>query len=263
MRWLPVLLLLLHPAVLLAQEPTATGQERLALAIRLYRAGDHDQAQATLANLLNDPSVEDPDLVITAQVYLGEVLLADGNREAALAAFRTVLGDNPDHQLDPFEHPPDVVEFFDMVRAITRDLDPDDPPPPLPDPIPPPPEYQPMHWTGLAPFGVHQARQGRYGWFSILAVGQVGALAGTFATGIPLYIEHETYDEGRYGKLQAMRAWNWGLSGAFTALWITGAIESSVKWRADQRAIRDAWAAEHATSELSLGPGTVRWEVRF
>jgi len=262
MHWLPVLLLLLHPAVLLAQEPTAVGQERLALAIRLYRAGKHEQSQAALINLLLDPEVESAELKTEARVYLGEVLLAVGHRNAALEAFRTILEDDHSYQLDPFEHPPDVVEFFDMVRAATRDLGPDDPPPPLPEPIPPPPEYKTMHWSGLAPFGVHQLRQGRYGWFTVLAVGQAGALAGTLATGIPLYMNSEA-EEPEYSKLVTLRSWNWALGGAFTALWITGTVESSVRWRADQRANRADWEAEHATSELMLGPGTVRWELRF
>lgn len=269
MPTLPVLLLLLHPTVLHAQEATVdegeattSGQERLALAIRLFRAGNHDQAQATLANILNDDAIDDLELEVKARVYLAEVLLADGNRPAAFEAFRDVLAVADDYQLDPYEHPPDVVEFFDMVRAATRDLGPDDPPPVLPEPIPPPPELLPLHWTGLAPFGVHQLRQGRYGWFSVLAVGQLGTLAGTFATGIPLYI-NSAAEEPEYSRLVTMRSWNWALGGAFTALWITGSVEASVRWRSDHRTRMDAWEAEHATGELTLGPGTVRWEIRF
>jgi hypothetical protein len=269
MPTLPVLLLLIHPAVLQAQEAVvveddaaSTGQERLALAIRLYRAGSHDQARATLANILNDDDIDDLELEIKARVYLGVVLLADGNRPAAFEAFRDVLAVDHGFQLDPYEHPPDVVEFFDMVRAATRDLGPDDPPPRLPEPIPPPPELLPLHWTGLAPFGVHQLRQGRYGWFSVLAVGQLGTLAGTLATGIPLYI-NSAAEEPEYSQLVTMRTWNWALSGAFTALWVTGTVEASVRWRGDHRARMDDWEAQHATSELMLGPGTVRWEIRF
>jgi hypothetical protein len=119
-----------------------------------------------------------------------------------------------------------------------------------------------MHWTGLTHFGLHQLRQGRYGWFSVLAVGQIGTLAGSFATGIPLYMDSEGYQE-EYDKLLTMRSWNWALSGAFAALWITGTVEASVRWRSDHRRELEAWQAEHATSELSLGPGSVRWELRF
>ena len=262
MRWLPVLLLILHPAVLLAQEPAPTGQERLALAIRLYRSGDHDKARAALLNLLNDADVDDRQLKINASVYLGEVLLADGNRAAAWDYFRAVLEADRDHRLDPYEHPPDVVEFFELARVATHDLGSDDPPPPLPKPIPPLPAFEAMHWTGFAPFGAHQLRQGRIGWFTALAVGQVGTLAGTFATGIPLYMDSEGYQD-EYDKLHSMRSWNWALSGAFTALWIAGTVEASVRWRSDQRARLDAWEAEHTTSELMIGPGTVRWELTF
>jgi tetratricopeptide (TPR) repeat protein len=261
MRWLPVLLLL-TPSMLLAQELVVVGQERLALAIRLFRSGDYAQARATLINLLNDPAVEDLDLRINARVYLGEVLLAQNDRNAALEAFRTILDDDPEHQLDPYEHPPDVVEFFDMVRAATRDLAPDDPPPPLPPPIPPPPELEPMHWTGYAPFGVHQLRQKRYGWFTILAVGQLGTMAGSLGTAIPLYMDHEGYDD-EYPGLVTMRNWNWALTGAFWGLWITGTVEASVRWRSDQRAAMKAWEEQHTSSELMLGPGTVGWEIRF
>jgi tetratricopeptide (TPR) repeat protein len=261
MRWLPVLLLLLHPSVLRAQEPEPSGQERLALAIRLYRAGQHDEARATLINMITDEDVEDMELKLEARVYLGEVLLAAGNRTAAYDAFRAILDDDRDYRIDPYEHPPDVVEFFEMARA-TMATGSDEPPPPPPDPIRPPPTWAPMHWTGLTPFGLHQLRQGRYGWFSVLAVGQIGTLAGTFATGIPLYMDSEGYQD-EYDKLIAMRSWNWALSGAFAALWITGTVEASVRWRGDHRRAVEAWEAEHATSELMLGPGTVRWELRF
>jgi hypothetical protein len=266
---LTALLLILQPAVLLAQEApaveearTKSGQERLALAIRLYRAGDHDAARDTLINLLNDPKVEDLGLMLEARVYLGEVFLTEGKRTEAFQTFRAILEEDHEHKLDPYEHPPDVVEFFGMVKAATRDLGPDDPPPLLPAPMPPPPVLQPMHWTGYAPFGVHQLRQERYGWFSVLAVGQLGTLAGTFATGIPLYIDHAA-EEPDYSKLVAMRSWNWALSGAFAAMWITGTVEASVRWRSDHRAAMADWEAQRASSELMLGPGTVGWRVGF
>jgi tetratricopeptide (TPR) repeat protein len=262
MRWLPLFLLLLSPA-LPAQEPEVDGRERLALAIRFYRAGEHDKAQATLINLLNDPAVENLGVEIQARVYLGEVLLAKGSRNEALEAFRTILELDPSFLLDPYEHPPDVVEFFDLVRAATRDLAPDDPPPPLPPaPIPPPPTLQPLHWTGYAPFGIHQLRQGRGVWFSVLAVGQVGTLAGSFATGVPLYMDHEGYQE-EYDRLLTMRTWNWVLTGSFASLWILGTVEASAHWRGDHRRRLAAWEAEHATSELQLLPGGVRWELEF
>lgn len=262
MRWLPALLLIFNPTALLAQELPVMGQERLAFAIRLYRSGDHAQARATLISLLNDPAIEDLELKIKARVYLGEILLADGNRSQAWDTFRAILEADREHQLDPYEHPPDVLDFFGMVRAATLAMGPDDPPPQLPDPIPLPPEFHAMHWTGYTPFGIHQARQGRFGWFALLAAGQVGTLAGTLGTGIPLYI-NSAAEEPEYSRLVAMRSWNWALGGAFTALWITGTVEASVRWRADQRAARDAWATEHTTSELMIGPGSVRWELSF
>ncbi len=237
-----------------------TGQERLALAIRLYRAGQYDEAQSTLINLLKDEAVQDLELRLEARAYLGEVLLADGNRTAAYEAFRAILEDDRDYQMDPYEHPPDVVEFFEMAR-VTMSTGADEPPP-LPEPIPPPPEYQPLHWTGFSPFGVHQLRQGRFVWGSLLAAGQLGTLAGTFATGIPLYRNHAA-EEPEYSRLVTMRAWNWALSGGFAALWITGTVEAGVRWRSDHRTALDAWEAKHTTSELTLGPGTVRWELRF
>ncbi len=262
MRWLPVLLLLLHSPTALSEEVRDTAAERLAMAVRLYRAGSHDKARATLIGLLNDPTVDDRDVRLSARVYLGEVLFVEGNRQAAWTTFQAILVDDPDLRLDPYEHPPSVVEFFDMVLAATLAMGPNDPPPPLPDPVPPPPELEPVHWTGYMPFGWHQYRERRPVRGTLLAVGQAGLLAGTFATGIPLYLDHEG-EQGEYQDLQKMRAANWAMSGAFAALWITGTVEASVRWRKEHRNRLEAWEADHAHSQLMLTPTSVRWELRF
>jgi hypothetical protein len=232
------------------------GSERFVLAIRAYRAGEHESARATLTALLNDPRVADRDLRIAARVYLGEILLADGSRQAAWDAFRAILVDEPDHHLDPYEHPPDVVDFFETVRAATIAMGPDAPPPD-------PPEIKPLPAGAYLGFGLHQLRQGRILAGSLLAASEAGLLAGTFATGIPLYLDHETYDPDEAQDFKRARALNWSLGGAFALVWALGVSEASLQWKADQRKKIEAWEQVHATSELSLTPTGARWEVRF
>ncbi|MFH1466453.1 MAG: hypothetical protein ABIO70_18865 [Pseudomonadota bacterium] len=261
MRRILALLLLSLAVPAFAQEPPVYGRERFVEAIRAYRAGEHARAVQGLTALLIDPRVQNRDLRISARVYLGEILLSDGNQQAAWDAFRVILVDEPDHHLDPYEHPPDVVEFFETVRAATIAMGPDAPPP---GPEPEPPEIRPLPTGAYLGFGLHQLRQGRILAGSLLAAGEVGLLAGTFATGIPLYLDHETYDEAHeYPALKRARALNWSLGGAFAVLWAVGVSEASLQWRSDEHKKLEDWQKAHATSELSLSPTGARWEVRF
>jgi len=263
MRWLLALLLLLPAAAAGAADVANSGPERLVLAVRAIRTGNLELARSTLTSLLNDPATTDRQLRLAARVYLGEVLLAEGDRQAAWDAFRAILADAPEHRLDPYEHPPEIVDFFETVRAATMAIGPDAPPPEpqVPDPVPP--ELAPLPVGAYVPFGLHQFKQGRVLAGSLLAAGEAAFLAGTFATGIPLYVSHETGDPDEFADMKRARAFNWSLGGAFAVLWAVGVGEANLQWRAAYRERRADWERQHASSALTIEPGGVRWDLRF
>ncbi len=258
-RLLVLLLLLLHPAVGFCEEQEEdSGRARLVWGIRYYRAGDHDKARATLIELLTDETVTDRELRLTARVYLAEVLFVEDRREAALAAFQAILEDDPDYRLDPYEHPPDVIEFFDMVRA-TLAMGREEPP--VVDPEPQPPEVLRFPVLGYAPLGVHHLQQRHWLRGSLLASSQVALATGSLITGISLYGRHETYDESEHSDLQDRRQRNAAMTAGFYGLWALGVVDGALGWRRDQRRIQAQWQAQHASSRLGLTPTGLRWEL--
>ncbi len=200
---------------------------RLDSALRHYLAGDHDLARKALADLLNDEGVTDTEVRIRARVYLGEVLFVEGNRDASWDAFWALLEDDPGHRLDPYEHPPDVVEFFATVQAARAEGRRDTPStrsaarPPL------------LAW---APFGAWQIahREPVRGW--TLASVQLVSGAASLWLLADLTESHETYDPEVYETLQLKRRLSWTFTAAFYGAWLVGGLDAFGSVRRERNA---------------------------
>ncbi|MEY3213276.1 MAG: hypothetical protein RIT28_3757 [Pseudomonadota bacterium] len=99
-------------------DPATLAKDRVDAAIQLYIQGSPGAARDALMLILSEPELAEHRVVLAeARVWLGEVQFVLGEHAAAEATFDAALRDDPTLRLDPFEHPPEVVTFFDAVRA--------------------------------------------------------------------------------------------------------------------------------------------------
>ncbi len=101
-----------------AAEPTAeAARELLRQAIDLYVVGRYQQAADRLRPLLETRVLQDRDDQREALRAYGISLLLSGARAGAARAFRDLLRIEPAARLDPSFVRPEVVRFFEEVRA--------------------------------------------------------------------------------------------------------------------------------------------------
>ncbi len=107
---------------LIAEPFLAPFADVLGQAKRQYLSGDHEGALKSLEVLerrLALGEAVDPDAAADAMIYLGEIrysLDTFESYELAVATFRKVLEKNPDQAINPYQHLPDVVGVFELVR---------------------------------------------------------------------------------------------------------------------------------------------------
>ena len=256
-------LLLVNPAA--ADTPVeqasaeTSPEERLEEAIRTYLSGELAEARNQLIVLVHDEDLSDPELLEEARVWLGEVHYLLGDTAAAEAVFRTAIYQNPDLTLDTFNHPPQVVAFFESVKAeIGR----------VPEPVevtPPPvvvatPTF--IHWT--MPGGLQFYNQ-QPGWgtatlagVSLSAIGTLGVnlylrgfddLPDQFGIQLTGHANHE--DPDGLQRLQRIRTAQWGIAGLGLVGWTASLAVGSMQ-RPEAEPLR-----------LAVGPNTVALSFRF
>lgn len=242
------------PAASAASAPTMeTADRRLQLrdAVQRYQLGEFESALASLAELVVAPDISE-SLRREARVYMAELLLTQGDREGAELFFRKVLSEDRTLELDPFRHPPDVMGFFQYVKAK---LDAEAPPSPSSVPtvmeLPSPPVRAP--WTTAMPFGAYHFSQGRplggTAWF----VAHAG-LVGTSAVTLSLLLS----DNGapaeltRYDDYLAVRRTNWVSSGLAVAALAGYYVDVGLHWKREKARRRPASVGLAPTSGGAL-----------
>lgn len=152
-------------------------------AIQQYLAGNAPEARTELQVLLaRGPSLA-PEVRREAMLWLGDLLFAEGGPDAARNVFETLLSEAPRYPIDRFAHAPEVVAFFESLRA-----------PMLARPVEPQPRApEPWPWMVLLPGGI--------GFFvdeKPLAGAVVGGLqAASLGLSIATYVElQRTYPDG-------------------------------------------------------------------
>lgn len=223
----PLLCLLASPVLAAPVDDDALSahEQQLEEALDAYVRGDLREARDALLRLVNDPSLEDAETLQTARVWLGEVHLYMGDRDAARSTYRTVLLYDRSLRLDPFQHPPDVVAFFDSVRAEVDSTSP--PPRTQTSTLPPLSAY-------LWPGGV-QLHNDRPVAAALTTVG-VAASAGTVG-GLTVYLVRQDMDgstpgiqvtEPRDQTLSQLRAAQWTVAAAGMGLWLGTSVGGTV-----------------------------------
>lgn len=226
----PLALLALLSGPVWAQERSPNGPEEAEIqaravlddALNAYVDGDLTGARSALLKLVNDPSVDDPALLQEARVWLGEIEYFMGEQAAARSTFRTVLVYDPTYRMDPFVHPPEVIAFFDSVRAEVAVSQPDLVRPPAP--------ALPL-WL-VAPFpGGMQFRNGNpvLGATTLMGVTTLGATT----IGLRVWLVAQDLDPDRAGiqigpddagLVRGLRRFQLTAGSACAAVWLTTAV---------------------------------------
>ncbi len=208
----------------------ATRRQQLKEAVQRYQLGEFEAALASLADLVVAPNISE-SLRREARVYMAELLLTQGDREGAELFFRKVLSEDRTAELDPFRHPPDVIGFFQYVKAK---LDAEVPAPQAASPVTaaPPAPVPRAPWTTAVPFGAYHFSQrrpiGGTAWFFTHA-----ALIGTSAVTLTLLAT----DNGapaelqRYDDYLAVRRANWVSSGLAVAALAGYYVDVGLHWK--------------------------------
>lgn len=95
----------------------ATDSARLAHGRHLFEYGDCKRVVATLSDLTLPQRLERPSDLVDAHRMLGICYVQLGQPDAASRELKSVLFLEPDHALDPFETPPEVMVLFERLKA--------------------------------------------------------------------------------------------------------------------------------------------------
>jgi tetratricopeptide (TPR) repeat protein len=229
---------------------TQSAQAQLEEAARRYQFGERDAARGMFAALVIDETAP-ANVRQEARVYLGELLYVAGDREEARRFFEQVLQQDPTYEVDAFRHPPEVVGFFNYVRAYHTA-----PPDPGPDPLPPAPTLvPPSPVSAMMGHGVYHLRYGKPG-RGVLYLGLQGGFLAADAVLWAGLLTDRSYREGDEAERQRLNR-NRTLTGVMAAgywgTWLVSAVDANVHWRRVEGPAR-----ARAAAGLGLPPVQVR-----
>ncbi len=224
-----------------AQSQDSAHQSLFNDALRKYHTGEIDTAmQKFLSISYNDEA--SVDLRQEADIYIGEILYAQGDLESARRIFAQLLRKDPTYQIDRFRHPPEVCTYFDYIKASQ----------PVIKPPPTVRKLKPFPVSGYAPFGVYQLRHDRT-WKGYLYLSSQ-TITATTSIALLIYLstnnQYNENDLSRKNMLQNTIYVQQASTVVFYALWLGSAIDAQRHWRVNL-------AQDPATTmlypELSLG----------
>lgn len=93
------------------------GVQDLAIAKEAYDNAEFEKAVAFLNEALKKTAAQDRQQRIEIFRFLGQSYLAQGKSSQAEEAFRSLLREDPDHQMNPLLTSPKIVQFFEEVKA--------------------------------------------------------------------------------------------------------------------------------------------------
>lgn len=228
------LLFLVLPAGTQADE--ASVSERFDNAVRTFQFQDYAASKAAFQQLLYPTlSLENLEQIRDAREYLGASEWFLGEKDTARQEFTSLLIGWPEHELDPFYYPPDLVSFFESLRDELLDLK-------LIKPKPKPePEVSGKDTVILEketvivqnpllpwiPFGVGQYVNGDTSLGTVFLVLETGLLA-TAITSYYLIVDRAatSSDQGR-----PLYATFWASQGLFLGLAATGIAEAHFRFQ--------------------------------
>lgn len=235
------------PVVSIVPSPQAQLEE----AVQRYQFGERDTAQGMFAALVLDDSAPGP-VRQEARVYLGELLYVAGDKDEARRFFEQVLQQEPAYAIDAFLHPPEVVGFFQYVRAYHTA------PPDLEPVLPPAPRLvPPSPVSAMMGHGVYHLRYGKPG-RGVLYLGLQGGFLAVDAVLWAGLLGDRSYKEGdeeERARLGRNRALTGVMAAGYWGTWLTSAVDANLHWR---RVEGPARARAATTGALPLPPLQVR-----
>lgn len=179
------LALLLGPPPARGQNPPERPESAIRYARNAFEYRDFDRVVEVLWPWLHPPRIVDTDLAVRARELLGISLFLVGRRAEAEEEFSALLLLDPDHALDPFLVPPDVIQSFEKVKKAMgptlralREKRPVAPEEPDPAPVIQRELVEVPHpAVAFVPFGVPQFVLDRPGWGGFFLGSQVAGLA--------------------------------------------------------------------------------------
>lgn len=232
---------------------TPTPEALLEEAVRRYQFGERDAAQGMFADLVLDEAAA-IGVRQEARVYLGELLFVAGDKEAARRFFEQVLQQDPTYTVDAFLHPPDVVGFFQYVRAYHTAPPDREPGPSLPQA---PTLVPPSPLSAMMGHGVYHFRHGKPG-RGVLYLGlQGGFLAVDAALWAGLLTDRsfQEGDEVERTRLNRNRTLTGVMAAGYWSTWLAAAVDANLHWR---RVEGPARARAASSSPVVLPPLQVR-----
>lgn len=118
-----MIVILLALALLIPAPAARAGDtdKGLKLGVYAYEHGDYAEAITNLSGVLSPLRLTAEEDVVQARKYLGASLFFSGMKDEAAEEFKRLLLLNPDVKLDAFVFPPQLVLFFDEVKASIKD----------------------------------------------------------------------------------------------------------------------------------------------
>ena len=210
-------------------------QARLEEAVAEYQSGRWDAAQLALTRLISDTSVSQA-VQQEARIYLGEVVYTRGDEEGARKIFEQVLTIDPDFQVDPFRHPPEILTQFEIARSSVA-------------PFPRPEEFRPKFGATFIPFGSYQLGHGKPVRGATLLVTQAALGAVSFTMFVGLYGEDaRTYEVGspKEDRVKLQRGVQVATAVGFWSSVVYGWLDAQHLWRSER-------AARGLASDVPIG----------
>jgi len=197
-----------------------------------YFEGGHQEALELLLGLeerLAGGEEVGDDLQGEALIYLGEIQYVMGDTLDSWDTFEFLLQRNPDQIISIYHHPPEVVNWFGLVRRemLQSMADtPDDPPPRVIDPGPAP-------WWTWAPLGTPQFAQRR----PVAGAAFAGIQSGLGVASIALYRDLQKrardddgdlrdMDTDEFRRFQSRRAIQWAVTAGWWGAWLASSADA-------------------------------------
>lgn len=241
------------PALAQGAEP-AEGRDpkvRFQEAENTFRFQDYTAAEAALNALLHpEVLLTDPDDVLKAREYLGACYYWLGNEKRMEEEFTALLSLAPNHRLDPFYYPADLIERVDRLRARLAELhvidlqgreEPHDRKPPCV--VPKETVVRRSRFVSFVPFGVGQFHNGDTVKGALFLTGEVLALGvnvGSYVAAERLRGADGFYSSSAARTAQNLRVVQYASLGVLAGLVVLGVLDAALNVRTEERFVEMA-----------------------
>lgn len=231
---------------------TVAPEALLRAAIDLYLDGRPAEARSALEGVLALGPALPAAVREDALAYLGDILYSENGASAARGVFESLLAEAPGYQMDPFNHPPEVVRHFETLR---REL--------VPTAAGPPPrraQRDPYPWTIALPCGVYYFQERRViPGISVAALQIAGAGVSIWARGEMIATNDRVHDPE--DPIRPSDDADSRVRAAYDRLYAANLAAGIVGWAAyvvpvTVETIR--WGTRGGAASVSVAPGQVR-----